>query len=174
MSLWNKNNVSSATNEELPLESYTVFPAGMYRGKLEAIDNLETTYGPSLKFRWRIVGGEEDGAEFSALANKRLMPKSKLAKWALAHLSINAFPEGFVLKLSNLIGKEVLITVGVELRQDGAGERNIVRAVDPIGRSTKKTPAAVRPQAQQFSNFEEDDIPDYDEPMRRGESKIEA
>src|SRR5438046_1699177 len=111
----------SAANEEIEFEPYRVLPAGMYRSRLETITNLETTYGTALKFAWQVREGEEQGETISALANKKLLPKSKLATWAKAHLGVLTFPEGFVLKLSTLIGKEVFITLGVEPRSDGTG-----------------------------------------------------
>src|SRR5215475_14061280 len=104
----------TAIHDEIEFEQYSVFPAGMYRCRLEEVANIETQFGPALKFNWQVVDGDETGEKLSALANKKLLPKSKLALWAKAHLGISAFPEGFILKVNTLIGKEVFITVGVE------------------------------------------------------------
>jgi len=154
------------------METYQVIEAGVYRAKLETIHSIDTKFGKALKFTWRIIGSDSDGETFNALANKRLMPKSKLATWAKAHLGMNAFPEGFVLTLSSLIGKEVYITLATEARSDGMGERNTVQAVSPFRPVTKKA----KPQgpAGAFSEAFEDEIPDPGEPMRAGERRVEA
>src|SRR5262249_51858321 len=110
---------TDATNEEMEFEPYTVHPADVYRCRLDQVLNLATEFGPSLKFVWKIIDGELEGEELSGLANKKLLPKSKLSTWAKAHLNLGAFPPDFVLKLSSLIGREVLVTAGVEQRKDG-------------------------------------------------------
>jgi hypothetical protein len=170
---------SSAVNETIEFESYAVLPAGMYRCKLREISNLETQFGPSLRFQWTVVSGEEEGEEVSGLANKKLLPKSKLASWAKAHLNIPTFPDGFVLKLSSLIGREVFVTLGVEPRNDGGGDRNVIRAVDPIATTTKATKAPKAKAENAGAGFgdllsDEEEIPDPGEPLRTGEQRVEA
>ena len=163
---------NNAANEEIEFEPYTVLPAGMYRCRLEEISNLETQYGPALRFQWKVVTGDEEGETVSGLVNKRLLPKSKLAIWAKAHLNISTFPEGFVLKLSSLIEKEVFVTLGVEQSTDGGGERNVIRAVDPVHPTTKKAKKA----SDDFSSLlsDEEEIPDPGEPLRKSERTVEA
>ena len=146
---------NDAAHEEITFEPYPVLPAGMYRARLTALSNLETQFGNALKFHWKVIDGEHADEEVSALANKRLLPKSKLAGWAKAHLGIPSFPEDFVLRLDTLINKEVFLTLGVEPRADGLGERNVVRAVDPVRPATAKKakeddfpPRAAKPAGQ--------------------------
>jgi hypothetical protein len=164
---------NSAVNEEIEFEPYTVLPAGMYRCRLEAISNLETQFGPSLRFQWNVVSGDEEGEEVSGLVNKKLLPKSKLAAWAKAHLNISDFPEGFVLKLSSLINKEVMLTLGVEPRTDGGGDRNVIRAVDPIRAQARKAPKAPKGDGAFSDMLSGQGIPDPGEPMSRGERQVE-
>src|SRR5215510_2815542 len=99
-----QTQINDAINETIEFEPYTVLPSGMYRCRLESISNLETQFGSSLRFQWEVISGDEEGEKVSGLVNKKLLPKSKLATWAKAHLDISTFPEGFVLKLSSLIG----------------------------------------------------------------------
>jgi hypothetical protein len=157
---------SDATHDEIEFEPYHVLPAGMYRCRLEAVSNVETQFGAALEFRWQVSDGDEAGESLTALANKKLLPKSKLATWAKAHLGVPAFPEGFILKLSTLIGKDALITVGVEPRSDGGGDRNVVRAVDPVKASLKKPAPVSKPPANEgFSDLlDEVNIPDPGDP----------
>lgn len=167
----------NAEHESLEMESYSVLEAGIYRSRLEAIHALDTKFGEALRFTWKVIGGESDGETFDALVNKKLMPKSKLATWAKAHLGLNQFPEGFVLKLSNLIGKEVHITLSTEARNDGSGDRNTVQAVSPYRPAAKKSKAPVHAQGNGFGDALEDNIPDFTdagEPRRQGEGRVEA
>src|SRR5262249_40062391 len=158
---------TSAINEEIEYQEYEVLPTGMYRAKLYDIQNLATQFGDSLKFCWKVIGGDEDGKEISGLANKKLLPKSKLANWARAHLNTTTFPPEYVLKLSTLLNTEVFLTLGVEPRTDGAGERNVIRAVDPVRPKAAKAPPA-QPASTDFNDIlsgqgvpksEEDDVP---------------
>lgn len=171
------NEKRNAENDSLEMESYAVLDAGVYRARLEVINSLDTKFGEALQFNWRVIGGDSDGETFTGLANKKLMPKSKLAGWAKAHLGLNAFPEGFVLKLSSLIGKEVHVTLSTEARNDGTGDRNTVAAVSPYKLAAKKAKPQEQPQEQapagEFGEaFEE--IPDPGEPMRAKEQRVEA
>lgn len=128
---------TDASEEALEYESYVVHPAGLYRCRLEQILNLTTEFGASLKFVWKITDGELKDAQLSGLANKKLLPKSKLSTWAKAHLNLTAFPPDFVLKLSSLIGREVFLLVATAPRKDGQGEKNTIVEVMPV----KQTPA---------------------------------
>ena len=169
------DNARNAEHESLEMEQYEVLEPGVYCSRLETIHSIDTKFGEALKFTWKVIGGDSDGETFNALANKRLMPKSKLATWAKAHLGINQFPEGFVLKLSSLIGKEVYITLSTEPRNDGMGERNTVQAVSPYRPATKKASKQSQP-AGAFSEALEDDIPDFrdaGEPMPNGKRRVE-
>jgi hypothetical protein len=163
-----ENPENNAAHEEIEFEPYTVLPAGMYRCRLEAISNLETQYGTALKFHWKVSDGEVAGEEITALCNKKLLPKSKLATWAKAHLNVPSFPDGFVLKLGQLIGRDIFLTLGVEPRADGMGERNVVRAVDPVRPATaKKAKDAKKAEADDFSEMlSGQGIPDAGEPVR--------
>jgi hypothetical protein len=168
---FDSNNRSSAENDTIEMQTYPVLDAGVYRARLETIDNREGKYGEALQFNWRVVGGDSDGELFSAWVNKKLMPKSKLATWTKAHLNINAFPAGFVLNVGSLIGKEVHITLTVEPRKDGGGDVNVVQAVSPYKPATKKAKAPEPPQEQPQEQpaaadafgeaFEEIPDPDY-------------
>jgi hypothetical protein len=124
------------------------------------------------------MGGVSDGETFSGWANKKLMPKSKLATWTKAHLNINTFPDGFVLSLGSLIGKEVYVTLTVEARKDGGGDCNVVQAVSPYKPATKKAKPTAKPAEQTadngFTDAFEEEIPDPGEPMRAGEQRVEA
>jgi len=168
----------SAVDEELEFSPYTVLPAGLYKCRLKDIANIETQYGTALKFFWEVVEGEEAGEEVSALANKVLTPRSKLAGWAKAHLNIATFPEGFTLKLRQLLGKEVFLTVGVEARKDGGGETNVVRAVDPV-RTTKPVKPAKPTQTKKVDDDFNDmlsgqgPIPDPGDPLLKSGMRIE-
>lgn len=165
---------NSAMHEEIAFEPYSILPSGMYRCRLETISNLETTYGTALKFHWRVVGGDADGEAVSGLANKKLLPKSKLATWARAHLNVPAFPDSFVLKLSSLIGREVSITLGVEPRSDGGGERNVIRAVDPIRATPSKAGRRATSDADEdFTEIlsKQEAIPDPGEPIPRSQPR---
>jgi hypothetical protein len=170
---FDNNNRRSAENDSLEMESYAVLEAGIYHAKLESIDNLETKFGEALRFNWRVIGGDSDGETFTGLANKKLMPKSKLATWAKAHLALNAFPEGFVLQLSSLIGKEVHATLATEARTDGSGDRNTIAAISPYKAATKKAKPTAKPEGNGFTGAF-DDIPESDEPLRKSEGRVEA
>ena len=140
-------NTRSAQGQSITLESYPILDAGVYRARVVDIEEAEFQFGPSLIFKWMAVGGEWDGTGFDGLCSKRLTPKSKLHRWALAHLGMSAFPEGYALEINALIGKEVLITLSVGPRADGSGERNIVDAVSPIRTTPRRAPVVAAPAA---------------------------
>lgn len=162
-----------ATNEEIRFEEYTVLPAAMYRARLETISTEEMQFGPTVIFQWRVVEGEQAGEEVWGFATQKAFPKSKLTTWSKAHLNLSTFPDDFVLKLGALVGKEVFLSVGVEPRADGGGERNVVRAVDPIRPSTKSAKSAKRASADFNDMLSDEEIPDPGEPIRKGERKVE-
>jgi hypothetical protein len=168
----------NAENDSLAMETYPILDPGIYRAKLESIQSKDMQFGETLIFTWRVIGGDSDGETFDGLATKKLMPRSKLAGWAKAHLGLNVFPENFVLTLSSLIGKEVHVTLAVEPRKDGGGDVNVVQAVSPYKASTKKAktpaPAAAQPAADNGFTDAFDDIPDPGEPMRANERRVEA
>jgi hypothetical protein len=166
----------SAADEELEFTPYAVLSAGMYKCRPKDISNLDNLqFGPAVKFHWEVLEGDEAGEEVSGIANKVLTPRSKLAGWAKAHLSISAFPPGFVLRFSELINKTVYVTIGVEARKDGMGDTNVIRAVDPV--RAPKTAKPVKPKKvdDDFNDMlsGQGPIPDPGDPLPRSGMKIE-
>lgn len=133
-----ENTARDASFDEIPMETFSALDPGVYRARCEKIETIDTKFGPALKFYWKVVGGDADGEMFDALANKKLLPKSKLATWAKAHLGVTQFPEGFVLQVGTLVGKMVDIVLLTEPRNDGTGDRNVVEAISPIARKAAK------------------------------------
>lgn len=121
--------------------SYEVIEAGVYPGKLKEISEGSGEYGDFLRFEWTVL--DDDGAEtdtaISGLCNPLLNSRSKLGAWAQAHLGED-LSVGQELDLDNLIGKKVMLTVSVEPRKDGQGDRNKVTAVSPVRRKAAAGP----------------------------------
>jgi hypothetical protein len=173
---FDNNTKRNAANDTIEMESYPVLDAGVYRAKLETIDSKPSQFhdGEALQFTWRVIGGESDGETFSGFANKKLMPKSKLATWTKAHLNMNSFPDGFVLNLGSLIGKEVHITLSVGARKDGGGDCNVVQAVSPYKPTSKKAKTATPVLPDDFVEVFDGatEIPDPGDPLRAKEKKV--
>lgn len=128
--------------------NFEVVEAGVYPGKLKEISEGSGEYGDFLRFEWTLL--DDDGAAtettISGLCNPLLNSRSKLGAWAQAHLG-EELRVGQELDLDELIDKKVMLTVSVEPRKDGQGDRNKVTAVSPMRRKPvgPRSGGAVRP-----------------------------
>jgi hypothetical protein len=130
--------------------TYEVLDAGIYSAVLKDITEGTGEYGDFLRFEWAAL--DEDGqatdTAISALCNPVLNSRSKVSGWVAAHLN-RGLNLGEEVDLNDCIGKKVMLTLTVEPRKDGQGDRNRVVAVSPLRKR-----AAAQPQAA-----EEDEVP---------------
>jgi hypothetical protein len=164
---------TSAENEELEFAPYETTPPGMYKAQLEAIDNDDGEFGPTLRFKWKIIEGDEKDSNIVGWCSKKLAPKSKLGNWTKAHLNMTSFDEDFVLKLSTLLNTQVLITLGVEPRKDGTGDRNIIRSIDPVRTKAKKAKEAKETDTGFSDALSGQGIPDPGEPITASMRRVQ-
>jgi hypothetical protein len=124
--------------------AYEVIEAGVYAAKLKQITEGSGEFGDFLRFEWTVLddGGSETDTTISGLCNPLLNSRSKLSAWAQAHLGED-LAVGQEIDLDGLVGKRVMLTVNVEPRKDGQGDRNRVTAVSPM----RKKAMAARPAA---------------------------
>ena len=138
--------------------SFEVFDAGTYPARVFRIeDDDEGQFGPQYKFIWQLLNPETNAPtdhELHSWCSKKLTSKSKLAMWAATLLGIPQFDNGAVLDVDELVGKTAMLTVTVEPRRDGDGERNKVVAVTPYRRSAAApAPAATSTGSGRTSPF---------------------
>ena len=60
-------------------------PVGSYRAAFigtEKFDQNVEKYGEGIALKWKVIGGEQDGAEASRICSPRLTPKSTFTKFA--------------------------------------------------------------------------------------------
>lgn len=119
------------SGESLALTTFVVLEPGIYNARLENIGEMAGTFGPTLIFSWVVLDGDYVNETFDGLCSKTFGTRSKLYKWACAHMGVTTFPEGYILQLRQLLHKQVVITLGVEARKDGTGDRNKVEAITP-------------------------------------------
>lgn len=113
--------------------SYDVVEAGMYPAQLEGVTDGTGEYGEYLRFQWILLdddGGLSD-TSVSGLCNPILNSRSKLSQWVQAHLG-GPLAAGQEVDLEDLPGKRVVLTITVEPRPDGQGDRNRITAVSPM------------------------------------------
>lgn len=81
-------------------------PAGAYVGEFVGVEPFEggqEDYGEAVLLRWRITGGEHDGAEATRIVSKKFSPKSGLAKFAVA-LAGRAIAPGEAFSFASVVG----------------------------------------------------------------------
>jgi hypothetical protein len=134
--------------------TYEVLEPGIYSAVLKTIGSGTGEYGEYLRFEWSALDedGHETETEISALCNPILNSRSKLSAWASAHLN-RTLTVGEEVDLDECVGKKVMLTLTVEPRKDGQGDRNRVAAVSPLRR--KPAAAAAKPKAEATEDTEE-------------------
>ena len=106
--------------EPLPVGAYSA----IYQGA-EDFDG-ESKYGPAVRLKFLIVGGEQDGQETDCLCTKRLTTKSKLTKFVAA-LKGGPLEKGETVDLDEFKGANVLLVVADRSEGEGTTITSIVR-----------------------------------------------
>ena len=124
-------------------QQFVILEAGVYKATLQKIEEGTGDFGDYLRWVWEVE--TDDGAEMvSGLCNPILNARSKCAAWVQAHLG-RELGVGEDIDLDECIDKTVNLTLTVEARKDGNGDRNRVAAVSPIRRGARQNGPAPMP-----------------------------
>lgn len=96
---------------------YEVLPTGDYPATIEAIELSDGQYGQQLKFSFGLDGKNQT---LWGWASASFTTKSKLYGWTRAAFGGRPIPPNYTLDTDDLIGKQVLLTVVVATKDDGA------------------------------------------------------
>lgn len=113
---------------------YVALPAGPYRARIGAINGEDGKFGPQLRFKFYLVDGEQAGQEVIGWSTATFSPRSKLYAWAKAAFGGREIPETYDLNTDHLVGKLVILVLGVKAGDDGAEFNRIedVRPATPV------------------------------------------
>src|ERR1035437_8795274 len=98
---------------------------GEYNAVLSNIEPSKGSFGPCLKFFFRITGGNFDGTEVSMIRPAKLVPGNKLDK-TLQSLGIDTSQVEDELDVEVLKGKNVTVTVEQKTSTQGKVFANVV------------------------------------------------
>ncbi len=133
---------------------------GEYNAVLTDIQPAKGTFGPCLKFFFRIEGGNFDGTEVSMIRPAKLVPGNKLDK-TLQSLGVDTAAVEDELDVDELKNKRVQVTVEQKTTERGKVFANVTEvrvAKNSAASATSRSkmtaaPAATRPA------LAEDDVP---------------
>lgn len=103
-------------------------PVGAYNAIYEGAEDFagDGQYGPSVRLKFVVVGGELDGKPTDVLCSKKLTSKSKLARFITA-IKGSPLVKGERVDLDGLRGANVLIVVGPREKGEGTVITSIVK-----------------------------------------------
>lgn len=122
---------------------YEVLPVGEYQAKIGALEALDGSYGPQLKFRFDLQG-EHAGRFVMGWTSQSFTPKSKLYNWTKAAFGGGEIVSTYDLDLDDLLDRAVTIVLVTATGSDGS-EFNKVHDVKPAQRSTRPAAAVTTP-----------------------------
>lgn len=123
---------------------------GEYNAVLSDIQPAKGSFGPCLKFFFRITGGNFDGTEVSMIRPAKLVPGNKLDK-TLQSLGIDTSSVEDELDVDVLKNKNVQVTVEQKTSERGKVFANVTEVrLSKAPASSKKTPTptAASPRAE--------------------------
>ena len=116
---------------------------GMYDAVLSDIQPAKGSFGPCLKFFFRITGGNFDGTEVSMIRPAKLVPGNKLDK-TLQSLGIDTATVEEELDVDVLKNKNVQVTVEQKTSERGKVFANVTEVfISKAGKATSTPKAAV-------------------------------
>ena len=118
-------------------KTFEVIPTGDYPATIEAIELTDGQFGQQLKFSFSLDGKNQT---LWGWASASFTPKSKLYSWTRAAMGGRPIPLNYNLDTDHLIGKQVLLTVVISRKEDGA-EFNKISDVRPYLNGNGPLPA---------------------------------
>lgn len=127
---------------------------GEYNAVLTDVQPAKGSFGPCLKFFFRIVGGNFDGTEVSMIRPAKLVPGNKLDK-TLQSLGIDTGAVEDELDVDTLKNKNVQVTVEQKTSDRGKVFANVIEVRIAKASGARKTAAPAPLPVQEVS----DDVP---------------
>ncbi len=104
------------TKMQIQQSVYETIPAGLYAGKVVAIEDATGDFGPQLKYRIEL----DSGTNLTTWSSQAFSPKSKLYGWTQAIVFNGAaIPKDYILDTDALLDKPVMVNV-TTVDKDGA------------------------------------------------------
>jgi hypothetical protein len=135
---------------KLTATDYTVIEEGEYPAQLAKVEELEMSFGPTIKMTFSLLDEDNRGTEVSGLASKAMSPKAKLRGWVEGMLG-RALEKGEEIDLESLIGTKVMLYVSVSDTDKGMFNR--IEKVRLPRRKVAPKPAPV------VADVESEDVP---------------
>jgi len=86
-------------------------PVGNYPVEFTGAEEFENEYGPGVRLKWKVTGGDQEGSEPTRIVSAKLSPKSNLFKFVSA-LKGSKPEAGEEIDLDSLTGIKGMAIVG--------------------------------------------------------------
>jgi hypothetical protein len=118
---------------------YEPIPEGMYRAKIEGIEQETGKFGEQLKFKFVLdpLEGFREGKYLLAWCSAKFSPKTKLYQWT--HAILGNIDSGYVFDSDDLLNKPVMLVIGQRPAADG-NKYDCIESIKP-----DRVPAALTP-----------------------------
>ena len=124
---------------KIEMTKYEAVDPGIYPGKITSIDEEEGKFGPQIKFTFELETDNGDQKTLIGWTSKRFSKKSKLYSWTTSLLGV--LPDNYTFDSDDLIGKEVLLVVGLRHGTDGVTLFNSIESIKPMNQKKPVIPS---------------------------------
>lgn len=128
---------------------FSLLDEGMYEAELVEIRDIQTQFGASWRWIFRITDAETEDGEaplVSGVTSQRLSTRSKAYAWISALLGRN-LKGGETIDLDSLIGKKAQVEIRNRRMRDGTEVSNVAD-VKPLPRARKRAKRAKRSEEE--------------------------